>query len=160
MGEELISKNSGWYPVRTRPGAEGKAFVGLEAAHMQVYLPVELLRITLRRRTEVQWRPLFSGHLFAVIDPSRDLEKLLKIDGVDDVVRPGGKLVPIADDVVKALRAAERRGLFDAAAACRAPSEDDPPPDERYAGLVARIRRARWSKARNQLLMELLVGAC
>src|SRR6516165_9947983 len=96
MGEESVA---GWFAVRCRAGAEAKAFVGLEAAHMQAFLPVELIRITLRSRSdEVQWRPLFPGHMFAMLDPSRDLSKLREIDGIDDVVRPGGRLVPVADD--------------------------------------------------------------
>jgi hypothetical protein len=148
-----------WYPVRTRPGAEAKVFVGIEAAHMQAFLPVELVRITLRSRSdEVQWRPLFPGHMFAMLDPARDLPKLQSIDGVDDVVRPGGRLVPVADDAIAAIRRAERDGLFDAAARCRQPDDDEPPPDVRFAGLVARIRRNRWSKERTQLLMGLLAG--
>jgi hypothetical protein len=157
MGEE-ISGAAGWYPVRTRAGAEGKVFVGIEAAHMQAFLPVELIRITLRGRSEVQWRPLFPRHLLAMIDPARDVPKLQSIDGVDDLVRPGGRLVPVADDVVRAIRRAERDGLFDAAARCRQPDDGAPPPDVRHAGLVAKIRRNRWSKERTKLLMELLVG--
>jgi hypothetical protein len=150
---------TGWFAVRVRPGAEAKAFVGLEAAHLKVFLPVELVRITLRsRKDEVTWRPLFPGHLFAMIDPARDLPKLREIDGIDDVVRPGGRLVPVSDDAIAALRSAERRGLFDAAARCRQPGPDDPPPDVRFAGLVARIRKGCWSKERARTLMEMLIG--
>jgi hypothetical protein len=157
MGEE-ISGAAGWYPVRTRAGAEGKVLIGIEAAHMQAFLPVELIRITLRSRSEVQWRPLFPGHMFAMIDPARDVQKLQLIDGVDDLVRPGGRLVPVADDIVRAIRRAERDGLFDAAARCRQPDDDAPPPDVRFASLMARIKRMRRSKERTKLLMELLIG--
>jgi hypothetical protein len=83
---------------------------------------------------------------------------LLELDGVDGLVRPGGRLVPVADDVVRAIRRAERGGLFDAATRCRQPDDDAPPPDARHAGLVARIRQNRWSKERTALLMELLIG--
>ena len=157
MGEE-ISGAAGWYPVRTRAGAEGKVLIGIEAAHMQAFLPVELVRLNLRSRSEVQWRALFPGHLFVMLDPNRDLPKLRSVDGIDDVVRRDGKLAPVADDVVSAIRRAERDGLFDAAARCRQPDDDAPPPDARHAGLVARIRRNRWSKERTKLLMELLIG--
>jgi hypothetical protein len=156
MGEESVA---GWFAVRCRAGAEAKAFVGLEAAHMQAFLPVELIRITLRSRSdEVQWRPLFPGHMFAMLDPSRDLSKLREIDGIDDVVRPGGRLVPVADDAVAAVRRAERDGLFDLAAGCRVPDDDAPPPDARFVGLMRRIKTSRGSKARTQLLMGLLAG--
>ena len=158
MGEELISGAGEWHVVRVRPGAEGKALIGIEAAHMQAFLPVELVRLNLRSRSEVQWRALFPGHLFVMLDPNRDLPKLRSVDGIDDVVRRDGKLAPVADDVVSAIRRAERDGLFDAAARCRQPDDDAPPPDARHAGLVARIRRNRWSKERTKLLMELLIG--
>jgi hypothetical protein len=156
MGE-LIS-GTGWFAVRAKPGAEGKVLVGIEAARMQAYLPVELVRVNLRSRSEVTWRALWPQHLFAMMDPSRDLPRLREIDGIDDVVRRDGKPAPVADDIVRAIRRAERDGLFDAAARCRVPDEDAPPPDERFAGLVTRIRRARWSKARTALLMELLAS--
>jgi hypothetical protein len=144
-----------WHAVRVKPGAESKALVGIEAARMQAFLPVELVRTNHRSRSEVIWRPLFPGHMFAMLDPSRDLPRLREIDGVDDVLRRDGRPVPVTDDAVAAIRRAERDGLFDAAAGCRLSDDDAPPPDVRYAGLVTRIRRARWSKARTALLMEL-----
>jgi hypothetical protein len=75
------------------------------------------------------------------------------------VVRPGGRRAPIADDVITAIRRAERDGLFDAAAGCRlTEGEARPPPDDRFVGLVTKIKRARWSKERMQLLMSLMVS--
>jgi hypothetical protein len=147
----------GWFAVRTKPNAEGKVWIGIEAARMQAYLPTELIRITHRNRSETQWRPLFPSHLFVLIT-SQDTHKLREIDGVDDVVRRDGKPASIADDVIRAIRRAERDGLFDAAAGVRRPDDNAPPPDARHAGLVARIRRGRFSKERTKLLMELLVG--
>ena len=97
-------------------------------------------------------------HLFAMFDPGRDLTRLCKIDGVDDVVRRDGRLVRIAGDVVAAIRRAERDGLFDAAAGCRPANGDAQPPDARLAGLVTKLKTARRSKARTQLLMSLLVS--
>jgi hypothetical protein len=158
MGEELISGAGEWFAVRVRPGAESKALVGIEAAHMQVFLPVELVRLKLRSRSEVTGRPLFPGHMFAMLDPGRDLSKLREIDGIDDVARRDGKLMPVADDIVRAIRRAERDGLFDAAARCRQPDDDAPPPDIRFANLMMKIKRTRWSKARTALLMSLLVS--
>jgi hypothetical protein len=58
----------------------------------------------------VIWRPLFPQYLFATIDPARDIPRLCEIDGVEDVLRPGGRLTPIADDVIEAIRRAERLG--------------------------------------------------
>ena len=158
MGEELISGTSKWHAVRTRAGAEAKAFIGIGAAGMQVFLPVELIRLNLRGRSEVRWRALFPAHLFVTLNPSRDLPRLLTLDGIDAVLKRDGKLVPVADDVVSAIRRAERDGLFDAAAGCRVPDDDAPPPDARFAGLMTKIKRARWSKERTKLLMSLMVS--
>jgi hypothetical protein len=64
--------------------------------------------------------------------------------------------VPVADEVIRAIRRAERDGLFDLAAGCRMPDDGASPPDVRFANLMMKIKRARWSKARTALLMELL----
>ena len=97
------------------------------------------------------------GHVFAMLNPGRDLPALRSVEGVDDVLRRDGKLVTIADDVVKALRASERAGLFDLAGASRQPDGETAPLDARFADLMRRIKTSRGSKARNALLM-LLVG--
>jgi hypothetical protein len=126
---------------------------------METFLPVELLRMNHRghRRSDhaVMWRPLFPGHLFVELDPSRDIPELRTIDGVDDLVRPGGRLAPVDGAAIAAIRRAERDGLFDLAAGCRVADGEVRPPDARFAGLVAKIKSARWSKERMGLLMSL-----
>jgi hypothetical protein len=102
------------------------------------------------------WRPVFSQHLFARLDPTSDLERLRSIEGVDDVVRPDGRLAPIADDTIDAIRLAERDGLFDYATGCRLAVAEDERPDRRFAGLLAKIKSARWSRERTALLMSLM----
>jgi hypothetical protein len=66
--------------------------------------------------------------LLVKLDPSRDIPELRAIDGVDDVVRPAGRVAPVAGDVVTAIRRAERAGLFDRAAGCRV-AEGEARPD-------------------------------
>jgi hypothetical protein len=93
------------------------------------------------------------------LDPGRDLARLLAVDGIDDVVRPNGRLAVIAAEVIDAIRCAERRGTFDGAGACRCRDDGEAQvPEGSLALLVTKIRRARWSKARNALLMSLLVS--
>jgi hypothetical protein len=145
-----------WHVCRTESGHEHRVAIGLQAIGMQSYLPVELLIGIHRGSKWTFWKPLFPGHVFAMFDPSRDIPKLRSIEGVDDLVRRDGKLVPVPDDVVRALRAAERRGLFDRASACRLAVADDEPLDERYAALVRQIKRLGWSKSRTAVLMSLL----
>jgi transcription antitermination factor NusG len=149
-----------WHCVRTRPGAEERAYIGIAARSMTVYLPVAFVRISLRgrRRDEVKWQPIFPGHMFVELDPSRDLETVRRVDGVDDVVRPGGRLAPVDGDAIAAIKSAERRGMFDLASQCRVTDEESPPLDDRFAGFVARIKRERHSRARTGLMMELLAS--
>jgi hypothetical protein len=145
-----------WHVVRSSPGAEGRALIGIQAAGMTGFLPVELLNRNHRGEREVMWRALFPGHLFAAIDPGRDLPKLREIDGVDDVVRPGGRLAPIAEDTIAAIRRAERQGTFDGAGACRILDDGEAQvPEGSLASLVSKIRSARWSKRRMEVLMTL-----
>jgi hypothetical protein len=42
-----------WRAVRARPDAEGRAFIGIEAARLTGYLPVELVRKDFRRGHEI-----------------------------------------------------------------------------------------------------------
>jgi hypothetical protein len=140
MGENLPSVPSAageWHVVRTRAGAEDRAAIGIEKAGMAAYLPTELVRVTYRGthrgRSETQWRPLFVGSLFVRFDPGRDLRRLREIHGVDCELRLDGKLAPVSGDAVAALRAAERRGLFDLAGASRLPDGETAPLDSRFA---------------------------
>jgi hypothetical protein len=160
MGEEASAGQ--WHIVRTRAGAEDRAAIGIEKAGMAAYLPVEMLRMNHRgnhlQDRAVAWQPVFSSHLLVRLSPNRDIPMLRSVYGVDDLLRPGGKLTPVADDAVAELKRSERAGLFDLASACRVPDDDAPPPDSRFAGLMARVKRERGSKKRTALLMELLIG--
>jgi hypothetical protein len=148
-----------WFAVRCRPGFEASALVGVEASGIEGYLPVEVMRLNLRGNRKwnaTTWRPVFCGHLFVQFDPTRDLQRLRDIEGIDDVVRPNGRLAPICDDTIAAIRAAERRGDFDSAADCRQAVNE--PFDGRFASLVAKIRRARFASERNGVLMAVLTS--
>jgi hypothetical protein len=92
-----------------------------------------------------------------MLNPARDLPRLREIQGVDAEVRRGGKLTPVSDDVVKALKRSERAGMFDLASACRQSDGETAPLDARLAALMQRIKTSRGSKKRTQLLMELLM---
>jgi hypothetical protein len=154
MGEE-------WHVVRTRGTDAAIAAVGCAKAGWEVYLPTELLRVTYRGthrgRSETQWRPLFARCMFAKFEPGRDLRRVSEIHGVDGVLRRDGRLVTVADDAIRALRRAERDGLFDLAGASRLPDGETEPLDARFASLMQRIKTSRGSKKRAAILMELLV---
>ena len=148
-----------WFAIRTRAGAEDRVAIGIEAARMEAYLPVELVRVGTRgnrcQPNAVMWRPVFPGHVLAMFDPGRDLSRLCSLQGVDGVLKRDGKLVPVAEGTIAALKSAERRGLFDLSRDCRlAVAEDEPPPD---AALVRRIKSSRGSKSRTAVLMAILM---
>jgi hypothetical protein len=150
-----------WHAVRTRPGREGDVAILAERHGLQAYLPVTFVKVTHRTsRTALRWQPLFMGHVFVMLDPSH-LQRVLEIDGVDDVVRLHGKPATVDADTLAAIRAAERAGLFDAAGACRRAEGEavgTTPSHPVHAALVQRIRSARWSRKRMALLMGLLAG--
>jgi hypothetical protein len=96
--------------------------------------------------------------MFAMFDPGRDLRRLREIHGVDCELRRDGRPVPVSDDAVAALRAGERRALFDISLGCRVPDDDAQPLDARFAAWAMKIKRTRSSRERTKLLMELLIG--
>jgi hypothetical protein len=72
-----------WHAVRARPDAEGRSLIGVMAARLDGYLPVELVRKDFRGRREVGWRPLFLGYLFVRCDsaPARDRRRRRRAAG-------------------------------------------------------------------------------
>jgi transcriptional antiterminator RfaH len=140
-----------WHAIRARPDAEGRALVGIEAARLTGYLPVELIRKDFRGRREVGWRPLFLGYLFARCDPQRDLARMLEIDGIADVMRSA----PIADDVIEAIRTAELSGVFDSTRRPRFAEGEEVRLTGPFAGIVAKVRSTTRRK-RPARIVELL----
>lgn len=145
-----------WHAVKSRPGAEGRALIGIEACGMAGFLPVELLRMNHRTGHEITWRALFPGYLFVRCDLGCDLSRLLEIDGIEDVLRGRHGAAPVADAVVEAIRQAERAGSFDRTRTPRLAHGDDVViQDGPFAHLVAKIKSERPSK-RMKRCMELV----
>jgi transcription antitermination factor NusG len=144
-----------WHAVRARPNAEGRILIGIIAARLEGYLPVELVRKSYRRGYEIGWRPLFDRYLFVRCDSSRGLPRLLEIEGVAELLRAGDRLAPIADEVIEAIRSAEALGLFDATRRPRFAEGDEVRLPGAFAGLVAKIKSAR-ARRRSALVLELV----
>jgi transcriptional antiterminator RfaH len=153
-----------WHAVHAKIGAEGRALIGIEAAGMGAYLPVELIRKNHRGEREIIWRPLFPRYLFAAIDPGRDLARLRETDGVEDVLRAGGQLARVPDEAIEAIRRAQSAGIFDHTGSATGFKAGDSVRlvDGPFAGLIARVRSAR-SRHRLQIMVDfvhqLTVGA-
>ena len=146
-----------WHAVKSRPGAEGKALIGINAYGLTGYLPVELFRTENHRgERELTWRSLFSGYLFVRCNPEQDISRILEIDGIEDVVRGAHGLAPVADAIIEAIRSAERVGAFDRTRTPRLAHGDDVVIGEGpFAHLIAKIKCERPSK-RMKRCMELV----
>lgn len=145
-----------WHAVKSRPGAEGRALIGIEACGMEAYLPVEVFRISHRTGYEVTWRALFPGYLFVRCDLGLDFTRLLEIDGIVDVLRGRHGATPVAEALVEAIRSAEKGGAFNKTRTPRLAHGDDVViPEGPFAHLVAKIKSERPSK-RMKRCMELV----
>jgi transcription antitermination factor NusG len=145
-----------WHAVKSRPGAEGKTMICVEACGMEGYLPVELFRINHRTGYEVTWRALFPGYLFVRCDLERDFTRLLEIDGIVDVLRGRHGATPVAEAIIEAIRCAEKAGAFNKTRTPRLAHGDDVViQDGPFAHLVAKIKSERPSK-RMKRCMELV----
>ena len=104
-----------WYAVHTRPQAEAKALENLLRQGYEAYLPRYRTEIRHARRRQTVLRPLFPRYLFAGIDrEAMRWRPILSTVGVSDLVRSGDEPLPVAPEIVEALRAQEGAGAFDA----------------------------------------------
>ena len=111
-----------WYAVHTRPQAEAKALENLLRQGYEAYLPRYRTEIRHARRRQTVLRPLFPRYLFAGIDrEAMRWRPILSTVGVSDLVRSGDEPLPVAREIVEALRAQEGAGTFDSLAHRRLP---------------------------------------
>jgi transcriptional antiterminator RfaH len=112
-----------WYAVHTRPHAEAKALENLLRQGYEAYLPRYRTEIRHARRRQTVLRPLFPRYLFAGIDRNAmRWRPILSTAGVSDLVRSGDEPLPVAPEIVEALRSQEGAGAFDALARRRLPA--------------------------------------
>lgn len=112
----------GWYAVHTRPQAEMKALENLLRQGYEAYLPRYRTEIRHARRRHSVLRPLFPRYLFAGVDrAAMRWRPILSTVGVSDLVRAGDGPLPVAPEIVEALRAQEGAGGFEALARRPAP---------------------------------------
>ena len=111
-----------WYAIYTRPQAEATAQQNLLRQGYAVYLPCYRTEISHARRRQTVLRPLFPRYLFAGIDRAiMRWRPILSTVGVSGVVRSGDEPVPVAPEIVEALRAQESAGGFERLARRRPP---------------------------------------
>lgn len=99
-----------WFAVWTRSRAEKAVQGQLDRRGIEVFLPTVTRWSRWKdRRKPIDW-PLFPGYCFARFDP-RDALRVLRCDGVATVVSFDGKLAPISDHEVEAIRRLVSSGL-------------------------------------------------
>lgn len=103
-----------WYAVYTRPQAEVRAWENLLRQGYAAYLPRCRTEISHARRRQVVLRPVFPRYLFAGVERRAQCWRpLLSTQGVCDVVRAGDEPMPVAPELIAALREQEKAGAFD-----------------------------------------------
>lgn len=92
-----------WFAVWTRSRAEKAVREQLERKGLDVFLPtVPRWSRWKDRRKQIDW-PLFPGYCFARFDPADSL-RVLTCNGVATIVSFNGKLAPVPDAEVEAVR--------------------------------------------------------
>ncbi len=94
-----------WYAAYTAPRHEKSALQHLESRSVESFLPLYgSTRMWNGRRAIVQM-PLFPGYLFVRISADQRV-RVLEVPGVLNIVSSHGKLIPLPEGEIEALRAA------------------------------------------------------
>jgi transcription antitermination factor NusG len=146
-----------WHAIYSTPAGEFRAMLGIDAAHIEAFLPVERVRCAGRyqRDMKVAIRSLLPRYLFARFDAGRDLGRVLQVDGVEDVLRVNEKLSCIDDHLIEAMRRAQELGVFDRTTNRLALEEGATVEikDKRMEGLIARVKASR-AKDRIRVILD------
>jgi transcription termination/antitermination protein NusG len=99
-----------WFAVWTRSRAEKSVYEQIVRKGYEVFLPTVTRWSRWKdRRKQVDW-PLFPGYCFARFEP-RDSLHILTVTGVAAIVSFDGRLAPIPDEEVEAIRRLVTCGL-------------------------------------------------
>ncbi len=144
-----------WIGVYAKPQAEIRTAAGIVAARLGAFLPLERMRIRQRDGDRyVVIKPLFPRYLFAKCDPGR-IDKILEVDGVQDVLRCQGRLQRMPDEIVTEIQRAQENGAFDRAENGLRDGDEVRIVAGPFAGLIARVRSAR-SRDRMQIVVDFI----
>lgn len=103
-----------WYAAYTQPHAEAKAADHLARQGYSIYVPQHRRWVRHARRRTLVSRPLFPRYLFVGLDPrSQRWRPIRSTVGVVGLVTSGDEPVPVALEIIDALRRREGEGAFD-----------------------------------------------
>jgi transcriptional antiterminator RfaH len=103
-----------WYAVYTQPNAETKAAEHLAAQGYSAYLPRYRRYVRHARTRALVLRPLFPRYLFVGLDRlAQRWRPIRSTAGVVGLVSGADQPVPVAAEIVDALRRQESAGAFD-----------------------------------------------
>src|SRR5260221_569916 len=103
-----------WYAAYTQPHAEAKALDHLQRQGYSIYLPRYRRWVRHPRKRALVSRPLFPRYLFAGLDRlTQRWRPIRSTAGVVGVVTSGDAPVPVAPDIIDALRPRESEGAVD-----------------------------------------------
>jgi len=99
---------TGWFVAYTQPRGELVAVDNLRRQGFDVYLPVFRKRRSHARRTDYVSAPLFPRYVFVALDPQAgEWRSVNSTRGVAHLVANGDRPLPMADAVMRAIRARE-----------------------------------------------------
>ena len=107
MNSEHPQNDLGWYVIHTKHNQEDRAESNLRAWGVETFSPKLKARFPRQRegRPPVSGKPLFPQYIFARFDPTRLLHKVTFTRGVHEVVRFGGKTIPVDNEMMAIMRA-------------------------------------------------------
>lgn len=109
MNRETIRDTSCWYALYTKPREEERAESNLRAWGLETYAP----KIRARGPDRFTGKPtytiksLFPRYIFARFIANDLMHKICYTRGVSRIVSFGGEPVPIADEIIEAIKAQE-----------------------------------------------------
>jgi transcriptional antiterminator RfaH len=110
--EEMLGQSLDWYAIYTKPREEERACQNLNAWKIQTFAPKVSERVY-HRYTEKTFnviKPLFPRYIFARFHPQLG-PKVSFTRGVQSIVSFSGKLVPLEDEIIEAIRSRMENGL-------------------------------------------------
>ncbi len=107
MDSEHPQNGFGWYVIHTKHNQEDRAENNLRAWGVETFNPKLKGRSSRRKegKPSVYGKPLFPQYIFARFDPTRLLHEVTFTRGVHEVVRFGGRTIPVDDEMMAIMRA-------------------------------------------------------